>query len=522
MSEHGSTTSLPSPATSGVRDGLRRRAEGVRERIARAGRAGRAGRADDAPPALVVRGLSWLLAVCAGALYVAHGVRRQHRLETTGYDLGIFEQVVRSYAHGRAPVADLKGLGYNAFGDHFHPILALLGPIYRIFPGAETLLIAQAVLVGLSVLPVTRVAIRRCGPAGGLALGVAYALSWGLQSLLRFDFHEVAFAVPLLAFALAALIEGRYRAAVAWSVPLVLVKEDLGVTVAVLGLLIAWRAHRAPVPDRSAVRAGLVLAVFGLVVAALVVGVVLPAANPNGGYAYWDSLDGSRSDSPGPDIRLHEQLRTVWLLLLVVGFAALRSSVALVGLPTLGWRFLSDVPLHWGTSFHYSATLMPVLFLAAADAWPGLRAARPWPMRAYARVLPAGCLLVALVLVDDFPFRDMLHGWFWRTDARYVATRHMVDLVPDGAHVSASNHLVPQLTSRTVVSLLPDPRIRPQWVVADTWAGGFPVSLAEQNVYLDRLRGAGCAQAGAELGIVVLHCAAGTAPPAEPIPQAPK
>ncbi|MFI1581882.1 DUF2079 domain-containing protein [Embleya sp. NPDC020630] len=459
-----------------------------------------------APARLASRALSWLLAGCACALYAAHGVRRQHRLETTGFDLGIFEQVVRSYAHGRAPVADLKGAGYNVFGDHFHPILALLAPVYRVFPAAETLLVAQALLVGLSVLPVTRAAVRRCGVAGGTALGVAYALSWGLQSLLRFDFHEVAFAVPLLAFALAALVEGRLRAAVAWSVPLVLVKEDLGVTVAVVGLLVAHRAARALEPDRAVVRYGFALAVFGLVVAALVVGVVLPAANPDGGYPYWDSFTGGSADTLGPGARVEQQLHTVWLLLLVTGGAALRSPVVLVALPTLGWRFLSDVPLHWGTHFHYSATLMPVLFLALIDAWPRLRAARRWVVRGYARVLPVGCLLVAVLLVRDFPFRDLSHATFWRGDPRYAAARHMVDLVPEGVPVSATNHLVPQLTSRNVVSLLPDPRIRPGWVVADTWAAGFPVPVAEQNAYLGRLRAAGCVQVGAELGFVVLRC----------------
>ncbi|MGW9211212.1 DUF2079 domain-containing protein [Embleya sp. NPDC055664] len=494
MSEY--TTTVGPPLPSRVRHDPRRPERG----------------APAAPARFASRALPWLVAGCACALYAAHGVRRQHRLETTGFDLGIFEQVVRSYAHGRAPVADLKGAGYNVFGDHFHPILALLAPVYRIFPAAETLLVAQALLVGLSVLPVTRAAVRRCGVAGGTALGVAYALSWGLQSLLRFDFHEVAFAVPLLAFALAALVEGHLRAAVAWSVPLVLVKEDLGVTVAVVGLLVAHRAAHAhahahsPEPDRAAVRYGFALAGFGLVVAALVVGVVLPAANPDGGYPYWDSFTGGPADTPGPGARVEQQLHTVWLLLLVTGGAALCSPVALVALPTLGWRFLSDVPLHWGTHFHYSATLMPVLFLALLDAWPRLRAARRWVVRGHARVLPVGCLLVAVLLVRDFPFRELPHAAFWRGDPRYAAARRMVDLVPEGVPVSATNHLVPQLTSRNVVSLLPDPRIRPRWVVADTWVAGFPVSVAEQNAYLGRLLAAGCEQVGAELGFVVLRC----------------
>jgi uncharacterized membrane protein len=47
---------------------------------------------------------------------------------------------------------------------------------------------------------VTRAAGRALGRGKGLAVGVAYGLSWGLQRAVDFDFHEVAFAVPLLAF----------------------------------------------------------------------------------------------------------------------------------------------------------------------------------------------------------------------------------------------------------------------------------------------------------------------------------
>src|SRR5262249_46369324 len=53
-----------------------------------------------------------------------------------------------------------------------------------------------------------------------------------------FDFHEIAFAIPLLAFSLSALVRRRLRPAVLWALPLVFVKEDQGFTVAAIGLVI--------------------------------------------------------------------------------------------------------------------------------------------------------------------------------------------------------------------------------------------------------------------------------------------
>src|SRR5262249_22548601 len=108
----------------------------------------------------------YAIAAGAFALYAALAVVRHQRLET-GFDLGLFEQAVRAYARLQPPVVPLKGPGVLALGDHFHPIVAALAPLYRLLPGPVTLLIAQSALLALSVVPVTRLAERRLGRAAG-------------------------------------------------------------------------------------------------------------------------------------------------------------------------------------------------------------------------------------------------------------------------------------------------------------------------------------------------------------------
>ncbi|MDX3070740.1 DUF2079 domain-containing protein, partial [Streptomyces sp. ND04-05B] len=113
----------------------------------------------------------YLLAVLLFAAYAAVSVGRYLRMGTRSYDLGIYEQTVRAYAHFQAPIAELKGPGYNVLGDHFSPVTMLLAPFYRLFPTSVTLLVAQAALFALSAVPVTRAATRVLGRARGLALG---------------------------------------------------------------------------------------------------------------------------------------------------------------------------------------------------------------------------------------------------------------------------------------------------------------------------------------------------------------
>ena len=56
-----------------------------------------------------------------------------------------------------------------------------------------------------------------------------------MQGAVAAQFHEIAFAMPMLAFASAAFVERRWVAVTAWSAPLVLVKEDMGLTVLMIG-----------------------------------------------------------------------------------------------------------------------------------------------------------------------------------------------------------------------------------------------------------------------------------------------
>ena len=121
----------------------------------------------------------WLPAVIAcavGALYVCYSVAQWRALVAPSWDLGIFAEAVQAYSRFEAPIVPIKGPGYNLLGDHFHPILALLGPIFRLFPSALTLLVVQDVLIAASVLPIARLAQRLLGRGGALRQPVFFPM----------------------------------------------------------------------------------------------------------------------------------------------------------------------------------------------------------------------------------------------------------------------------------------------------------------------------------------------------------
>ena len=307
---------------------------------------------------------------------------------------------------------DIRAPGFNLLGDHFQPIVALIAPFFRVFPSAATLLVAQALLAAVSVFPVSRCAREKLGPGPGRAIAVAYGFSWGLQQLADFDFHEIAFAVPLLAFSLSALARGRIRAAVWWALPLVFVKEDQGFTVAAIGIYLIVSGLRARIP-RPAARGrpgrprpdgapGQFLLIWGFAWSFVAIAVIIPHFNP----AHATST-GTTAGSwpPGGHLTVlglvsqfchawPDKLQTIVMLLLPTAFIALRSPLILIAVPSLLLRFMSTDSSFWGTYWHYNATVMPILFLAAIDglarivASDGRRPRRVWARRLGQR--PAG------------------------------------------------------------------------------------------------------------------------------------
>ncbi|MEK9519835.1 DUF2079 domain-containing protein [Streptomyces venezuelae] len=419
--------------------------------------------ADEAPkPPAGISGKS--LALVSGAFFLVYlllSVRRHAANLTTGYDLGIFTQIVRSYAELSAPYSHLKGPDYNTLGDHFHPILALLAPVYRVFPSSYTLLVCQAALVAFSIAPLMKWAGEVRGRRFAYWVGISYGASWGIAALIFFDFHEVAFAVPLLSLSLCAAGRGNWRAAALWSLPLVLVKEDLGLTVAAIGVYVAWKGPRVT---------GLAVAAFGAGATALEMAVILPYFNPLGQFAY---LPPETAEKAG---FLAEAAGTLWppikwltLLMIVAptGFLALRSPILLVALPTLAWRFTGSNPFYWGMEFHYSAVLMPIAFAAAVHA-----VARGVAPR---RVVPA-CVVGAVatgVTLFTHPLHEVVLPRTWSDSAYVRASDALLAKIPDGATVAASNRLAAQLADRAAVSevcLFPrsfPPSERPQWLIYD-------------------------------------------------------
>ncbi|MFJ9551946.1 DUF2079 domain-containing protein [Streptomyces erythrochromogenes] len=417
----------------------------------------------------------------AGLFFAAYSVLsvcRFRRLGTMTWDLGIFEQAIRAYANLQPPIVDLKGQDFNILGDHFSPVTMLVAPFYRLSPNPVTLLVVQAALFAVSVIPVARGAGYLLGRSRGIAIGVAYGLSWGVQRAVDFDFHEIAFAMPLIAFSLEAVLCKRWKAAMWWALPLVLVKEDLGVTLAAIGLVILLLVRR-DAPRLVPWAIGLIG--FGLVFAVITFGVIIPAFNSAGSYAYWTKLSGEGTAAYGRTIPPDTALRTLlWIIAPTSGLLAVRSPLLLAAVPTIGWRFLGRDDHYWGLDWHYSAILMPVLLLALVDAVNRSRNShRSW-LRCYSAQLPAAVAGAALALSAYLPLADLTRSSTYQPGARAEAVfRLFQETIPDGATVEADVGPISLLTNRCRVFWLGNvPGLNPDFITYNSAVINIPDGAA--------------------------------------------
>ncbi|WP_157756796.1 DUF2079 domain-containing protein [Plantactinospora sp. KBS50] len=448
---------------------------------------------------------------------------KQTKMQTSAYDLGIFTQVVESYSRLRLPISDIKGPGYDILGDHFSPILVLVAPIYRVFPDPITLLVVQSALLAISGVPITNLAIDRCGRPWGILIGIAYGLSFGIQQAASFDFHEVAFAVPLIVVCMTFLARKRWLAAALSSLPLFLVKEDQALIVLAVGAYIFFRGPR---------RLGAALSIAALVVGATTVFLVIPAFNQDHTYAY---LSAAGPTNHGVLTGLYLPPEKIGLLVALTAptiFLSLASPMVLMVMPSLILRLWATNPGYWATDLHYNCVLMPILFVAFLDALHNL-SSRPSVLKTrvvefvhtsgITRRIPrskelqwqsltrafsaCGVLAVAVATtLTSHPLRCLIQPGFWRVEPDLADARATLETIPQGAEVSAANKLAPQLVTHHTVLMFPDEPtadIHPEWVAVKAVPDDWPVPAADQLAAIQRLPSLGYVEFARGGGVVV-------------------
>lgn len=405
----------------------------------------------------------------AGTLVSLH---RFWQYEVFYYDFGIFDRAIWQVSRFQAPIIDHLVVGGKwIFADHFSPSIFLLSPLYWLTSRSEVLLIAQAVVVGLSGL-----VLYRLGRAvlkeklASLAVVVCYLLFVGLQNAIITDFHEVTVMTLPLMLTFWAMFKKRPKLYFFFLLVTLGFKESTFLLGLGLGLFILltrkdWR------------RIGGATMAIALVWGLVSIKVVIPFFADRY-YQYSPVLPEGLVGKAMTLFNHPLKRRTLFLSFLSFGL-----------LPVLHWpswplmgqnflaRFLPESSFtRWDLGLHYSADLAPLLAIAAVMALKKLKE-KP----AFSRFLLG---LSWLLMINAFWLHQfLLHGPlgmaynldFYHHTRDFSFLNQLIARVPPEVSVMTQNNLVVRFTHQPVWILrLNYADFQPDYVVIDAREGQNP------------------------------------------------
>jgi uncharacterized membrane protein len=469
-------------------------------------------------PAATWQSLERLAPVLVPTLLVALGTAgltaassfRHSRFGSNAYDLGIYDQILWGFSRFEVAMDNTISHAPNLIGGHLQPLLFLLTPLYWVWADPRALLAVQALALSLGSVPVFLWAREQLGLAAAALFQLSYLIFFGLLAGNLFDFHPIALGAPIVSLALYALVTRRTRLLVATTVLGLLVREDLPLTFAAIGLFAAVFQRR--------IRLGLVLAGASLAWFVVALKLLLPAISGRA-YAHWfypglgsgplAALQTLVTD-PIESVKLFftPRAKQTALFNLLAPWLALPllSPLFLIALPVLAERFFSNRPEYWWQGFHYSLILTPILAFAAVDTTA--RARRVLAGRAPAW-MPLGVAAAVLLAGAYFSFARLKPLDELR---RYTSAAHVADLeaclrtIPPDASVAATSAVVPHLSRRRSVYLL-DRRPIPatEYIAVDAYTWTFPLTATDLPALVRRSLDGGYGVRCTRPGTVVLQ-----------------
>ncbi len=411
-----------------------------------------------------------------------------------GWDLGQYDQLICNSLAGRLLENTFVPDAPLFLGKSFTPILLALVPLYALWSDPVVLLVLQTVALCAAAFPLYWLARARVGATVAVCLAAAYFLSPALHYINLNEFHEIALAIPVLAYATFFLLRRHDAGFFATLGVALLIKEEIAFIVSAFGVFILLAQKRRAL--------GLTLAVFGAAWAGVLLQYLIPffQGNAAGGFYYFGNGviagGGARYGYLGrslseigvtvltrPDIVLAHLLVPgkiefgLHLLAPLAFLPLVGADVLVLAAPTLGYTLLSEFDAQYSIRFSYSAALLVFFFFAALV---GAERISKWGA-ARARWAMASGLLVASVLSYAWQSPAPLARYFQAE--RYVFDAHdalgnaLMRTVPREATVATQVDFLAHLSCRQrvyEVPRLPDYRQADYWV-ADTQSAWYPV-----------------------------------------------
>lgn len=384
---------------------------------------------------------------------------------TPAYDMAIPDQGIWLLAHFHAPFSTV--MGRNVFADHTSFIFVLLVPLFWVYPHTAALLVAQSVLLAAAAIPIYLYARRRLdSTALATGLAAAYLLNPALQWGNLEQFHVECFTTLLIALALYAALESRFRLLLVVVGLLFLCKEDVGLLVAPLAVWVWWRRDRRI--------GGWILGatvVWSLIASEVIIRSMVGVTNVHTGRIPFGGLTGTVRTAFAHPAKFFNYLWNadrpytrpfyVWQMFVAFGWSFFYSpEVATIALLAIGDNVLTSWPYSHQIYYHYSMPIVPVLAFGTVFAVGAMGSQYG---RRVATSLVVACSLTACVVWGLAPFSQHTYAHMSPNSPEVHDIDTVLRSLPRNADVSAYYPYVSHIDHRVNIYMWPNPFSADYW-----------------------------------------------------------
>lgn len=386
------------------------------------------------------------LSILAGSLV---SLNRFWQYDVFYYDFGIFDQAIWKASRFSVPIIDHFVVGGKwIFADHFNPGIFLLSPVYWITTRQESLLIIQAVTVGVSGFIIYLIAKHVTKEKFiSLSILISYFLFVGLENAVITDFHEVTVATLPLALSFLFIIKNRIKLFLICLIIFLAFKESnflfgLGIGVAIF--LINKKQWRIAL-------ATLLISIFWAI---LSIKIIIPFFG--NGYEYSESINLSAPHVISQFTDNPVKINTIFYSLLSFGFLPLLS-------PAFWFLIFQDFlvrfnspswPTRWTLALHYSALLSVIMAISGAFSINFINQILRKPI--LIKILAVILIINAVILyrfVLRGPFALSYNPAFYKHTADFGFLNKIIQKIPGNVTVMTQNNLAVRFTHQNVYLL---------------------------------------------------------------------
>ncbi len=463
----------------------------------------------------------WAIILFFACVYFSISIYNHYNFRTFAFDLGIKNQVLWDYAHGRmnynSLMNELDGK-VNVLANHFEPVLFIFAPFYYIF-GSYTLLLVQIGCVLLGGYGLYKYIAEISGDRIFAALGMAmfYGM-WGVFGALSFDFHTNVIAAVMVPWIFYAIQRKKNWIWILTLIFILLCKENMALWMSFvgIGIFLHWRK------DKKRRLTGIMISAVS---AAYFVG-VMKYAMPffaDGKIAYlhfkysalgsnWTEALQTVFTQPGYAIGLlfenhvgggnvdfndNVKIQLHTFVFLSGGiFLLLRPQFLVMLIPVYAQKMFSDDPVKWSIFHQYSIEFVPIIVLAT---FCFINKAQSPAVKILAGLL---FFLGSFDATKEFiglwkpaPYGKFLTNFYqsthYKREIPLKELNQLVKAVPEKAPVSATFYMVPHIANRKTIYQFPQIKDAEYVLAVNDNVESYPIDYHQHKFKVDSLINSG-------------------------------